>query len=211
MTPDTVLYDRTRRALDDAPDIIGELRGIITPGSVPSDGARRHATLRRLPLNAAPVDDADDLYAALVEHAEATADLAHTKPPSRIQWAREGLPAGTPPEAAYRATLAITRWLEPHLHLIDDEDIRRDIMSDIITRVDKLNARYPVSARPEHVDARCGNCRRLTVYRHPPRSFRADEPHVCDQCGKHHTEQEIVALMASRQREQAFKKRRRAS
>ena len=192
------------QSLKHAPDLIGELRGYTQPARRNTHARNAPGFTATIPLAAGPVDDADDLYAALREHTGATADALGTRPPHTIgrnHAGERGLPAGTTPEAAFANARTLARFLEHQLPMIRDADLTADIKNDLGERWRDISRKYPPTAAPTHVNARCGNCTRLTIFKHPARSFGADETYVCENCGKWSTEREILERMAARQRE----------
>lgn len=185
----------TQAALKQIPDIIGELRGNLEPGRSGDTGRSAPGTKPNAPLQLSPVDDADDLYAALREHAACIADALGTKPPKTIGRevnGEKGLPANTPPETAYSQAHNLARFIEHQLHMVTDEDLQDEIAGDLIRRWRKASKKYPAQAPKQHVPIRCISCEVMLVYMHPPRSFGFDETFVCDSCGRWHTETEIA-------------------
>lgn len=192
------------RCVKHGADLIGELRGYTQPVRR-NDHARSAPGFKAtIPLAAGPVDDADDLYAALREHTAAVADVLGIRPPHTIgrnHGGERGLPAGTTPEDAFVNARTLARFLEHQLPMIRDDDLVGGIRGDLGERWRVISSKYPPTAPPEHVNARCGLCSRLTIFRYPARSFGADETYSCTNCDKWYTEREIVERMAARQRE----------
>lgn len=182
-------------ALKQLPDLIGELRGYIEPGKTGTTSRSAPGITPNAPLNVNPVDDADELYATLREHAACIADALDTAPPSTIAWTRgreNGLPANTAPETGFVHARSLARFIEHQLPMVRDDDLIGDIEHDIVRRWKKAAKKYPSRAPKEHVPVRCAHCEMMLVYKHPPRSFGSDETFVCDSCGKWHTEQELA-------------------
>lgn len=191
-------------ALTQLPDMIGELRGYLEPGKTGSTGRSAPRTTPSAPIQLSPMDDADDLYAALREHAACIADTLGMKPPTtvgRYVNGEKGLPANTPPEIAFNQSLNLTRFIEHHLPMLDDDELRSEIAGDLIRRWGRTDRRYPAQAPKQHMPLRCVSCEVMLVYMHPPRSFGSDETFVCDSCGRWHTEQEIAEQRIKHQRE----------
>ena len=192
------------QAVKHAADLIGELRAYTTPGRRGDTNRGAPGVTRTAPLSLGPVDDADDLYAALREHSAMIATELGTRPPRTIgreHHGEKGLPANTPPETAFTNARTLARYIEHQLPMIRDEDLITMIKLDLGERWERINPKYPPSARPEHVQARCVKCGCLTIDRHPPRSFGADENYTCSNCGRWHTEQEVITRRAARERE----------
>lgn len=192
------------RCVKHVADLIGELRGYTQP--VKREGHVRNSPgfSPTIPLAAGAVDDADDLYAALREHVGAVADVLGIRPPRTIgrnHGGERGLPAGTTPADAFLNARTLARFLEHQLPMIRNDDLEGEIRNDLGERWRLISRKYPPTAPPEHVNARCGLCSRLTVFRYPARSFGADETYTCTNCGKWYTEREIVERMAARHRE----------
>lgn len=182
-------------ALKELPGIIGELRTNLEPGRAGTNVRKAPGAKPTAPLQLSPVDDADDLYAALREHAACIADTLGTKPPTTIgrhHGGEKGLPANTPAETAFGQAQVLARYIEHQLHMIDDDDLQDEIASDIISRWKRAASKYPSDAPKQHVPIRCISCEVKLVYKHPPRSFGSDETFVCESCGRWHTETEIA-------------------
>lgn len=221
MSADTIRDDeqkaRKHREVDypqcirHAADLIGELRAYTQP--VKREGHVRNAPGFKptIPLAAGPVDDADDLYAALREHTAAVADMLGIRPPrtiGRTHAGEKGLPAGTTPEDAFAHARTLARFLDHQLHMIRDPHLQDDIQEDIGKRWARVSRKYPPTAAPLPIQARCINCSCLTIEQHSPRSFGDDETYVCSTCGRWHTEKEVLARRAAREREKKAKKRK---
>lgn len=197
-------------AITELPDLIGELRGYLVPGRTGTTGRSAPGTKLSAPIQLGPVDDADDLYATLREHAACIAAELDTKPPQTITWAGDrenGLPANTPPETAYAHSRTLARFIEHQLPMIRNNDLTESIQRDIIKRWSKASKKYPAEAPRQHLPVRCITCEVMLVYMHPPRSFGSDETFVCDSCGRWHTEQEIAEQRVQHQAEAAAKGR----
>ena len=182
-------------ALNQIPDIIGELRGKLEPGRDRSTGRSAPGAKPTTPIQLDPVDDADELYIALREHSACIADMLGSKPPRTIGRevnGEKGLPANTPPETAFAQARMLARYIEHQRPMVMDEELVTDIRRDIIRRWRRAANKYPAQAPKQHIPVRCASCEVMLVYMHPPRSFGADETYVCDSCGRWHTEQEIA-------------------
>lgn len=197
-------HPELHEALTQIPGIIGELRGYLEPGRTGSTGRSAPGAKLIAPIQLSPVDDADDLYATLREHATCIADALGTKPPTTIAWTRQrehGLPANTTPETAYKHARTLTRFIEHQLPMIRDNDLETSISRDITRRWVKASEKYPAQAPRQHLPIRCVTCEMMLVYMHPPRSFGADETFVCDSCGRWHTETEVAEQRVQHQHE----------
>ncbi|WP_167197961.1 hypothetical protein [Brevibacterium pigmentatum] len=197
-------------ALTEIPGLIGELRGYLEPGRSGTTGRAAPGAKLTAPIQLGPVDDADDLYATLREHAACIADELGTKPPTTIAWAKNrenGLPANTPPETAFAQSRTLARFIEHQLPMVRDNDLTESIQRDIIKRWLKATKKYPAEAPRQHLPVRCIACEVMLVYMHPPRSFGFDETFVCESCGRWHTETEIAEQRLQHRAEQAAKGR----
>lgn len=201
-------------AIRHAADLIGELRAYTTPGRRGDSNRGAPGVTRTAPISLGPVDDADDLYAALREHSGMIASELGTRPPRSIgreHHGEKGLPADTPPEIAFANARTLARYIEHQLPMLRDDQLIEDIKVDIGERWERISPKYPPSAHPEHVQARCVKCGCLTIDRHPPRSYGADETYTCSNCGRWHTEQEVITRRAARERELKSKRKKRAA
>lgn len=196
-----------REALHTAPILLAEIRANLTPSrtSDGTPGAPGHH--RSAPLALHAVDDADDIYAALVEHAEAIAGvLGMTPPAAPVNRSSTGRPLGltagtTAAEAKWVATI-LSRFIEHHLtYLTDDPELIQDISNDIITRIHRADRNYPRTAKPEQIPARCTLCEVLDVYKHPPRNVGDPERYECRSCDHTLTETEAMRQCEAREKE----------
>ena len=201
-------------ALAIAADIIGELRAYTEPGRA---GAQERPTKgfgSRPPLAAGPIDDADHLYSLLREHTTGLAEALGTKPPITSSWTPagndRGLPANTSPETAYTNAQKLARFIDHQIHHLNDGDYVQAIHHDLINTIETLDAKYPTTGAQEHVQARCLTCKKLTLFKYPARSYKADETYVCGTCHRWHTETEIMERRAARERELKAKRKNAA-
>lgn len=201
-------------ALSIAPDIIGELRAYTHPGRTGTQERPTKGFGSRPPLAAGPIDDSDHLYSLLREHAAGVASAIGTKTPTTTSWAPggndRGLPANTSPETAYSEARKLSHFIDHQIHHLDDEDYTDAIHHDLINTVETLNAKYPTTGEQEHIQARCLTCKKLTLFKYPARSYKADETYVCATCGRWHTEIEITERRAARERELKAKRKNAA-
>lgn len=193
-------------ALRHTPPLIRELRTRLEPGR---GGTERRAPgySRQAPLAIVVMDDADDLYAALHEHAACIADELGTRPPKAACWASRGIPAGMTPDTAHHHARALARFIEHQHPLIPDRGLRDDIEHDLVNRFERVAGRYPLTPDPERIDARCAGCGRLDLYQHPPQNPGDDETYKCHRCHRWATETEIVERRAARERELKAKRK----
>lgn len=193
-------------ALTTAPNLLAEIRARLTPSRT-VDGTRgAPGHHRSAPLALHAVDDADDLYAALVEHSEAIAGVLGMNPPAapvnRSTTGRPlGLPAGTTSAAANKTAITLCRFIEHNLPHIDDPDLTDDIANDIIQRVNKADGHYPRNPKPEQVPARCTNCECLDVHKRPPKNPGEPERFQCRSCNHVLTEAEAMRQCEAREKE----------
>lgn len=145
--------------LDQVPVLIEFLRGHRVPlqaGSL-NERVTGGGGEAPVPFRVDPVDDADDLWAALIEYTgEIASRLEQALPVTGSDvWATfrgtQGIPAHLGPAGARRASFTIVAWLIDHaprihpLELTDSED-------HLFTLIRKLSARYVVPSvdRPAH-------------------------------------------------------------
>lgn len=198
-----------KQALTVMPGLIFQLRCRLEPGRA---GAERRAPgyAKQAPVALVVLDDCDALYRCLHEHAGCIAEVLGTKPPRSEAWLGRGVKASTTPDVALHHSQALARFILHQLPLLPDAELMRDIEHDILTRAHKAQAKYSETPPPERIDARCGACGKLTIDKHPPRHFGGDETWECSTCHKWHTETEILARRAARERELKAKTRRTA-
>lgn len=196
-----------REALKTAPSLLAEIRANLTPSRTTdgTPGAPGHKRTAPLALHA--VDDGDDIYAALVEHAEALAGVLGMKPPT-VSVARAtngrplGMTAGTTPSAANKTAITLCRFIEHHITFLhDDPELVTDISNDIVNRVNRADKNYARTAKPEQIPARCTKCEVLDVYKHPPKDVGAPERFRCRSCDHELTEPEAMRQCEARERE----------
>lgn len=191
--------------LADIPDLLAEVRSQVQPGSAPQDGMPRvHGPKTPAPLSVGALDDSDDMYAALVEHAYTVAEvMALPYPPlPHVHSTRGplGYPAHTTPGAAAAMARNACRFIDYHLDTIDTE-LAEDITADITRRYDYLRGRYPRIAQEEQMPARCPHCDCLAVYKKPPRCFGDPEVYTCRNCERTLQEPEVLHQCELREKE----------
>src|SRR5699024_9845797 len=82
---------------EDIPYLLGEIRSRITPESAPPNGMPSGSgTKKPAPASIGAIDDSDDLYAALVEHAQSIAEALEMKGPPLPHRKSERGPLGYP-------------------------------------------------------------------------------------------------------------------
>lgn len=199
-------------ALHDLPNLIAELRTRLEPGTGEETGRRPPGFAKHAPTNLGPLDAADDLFGALVEHAGAIADMLGTKPPrTRVWGGHRGIPAGMDASTAHHQARALARFIEHQHPLLPDRDLAGEIEHDIIQRYRRASGSYPLEPSPERIDARCGNCGRLNLHQHPPVEAGGDQTWRCASCGLWLTERDVIERLAAREREKKHKRKRSAA
>lgn len=197
-------------ALRGMPPLIHHLRMSLEPGRA---GTERRAPgyAKQAPLAIITLDHADDLYACLHEHAACVADVLGTKPPKAQCWAGRGIPTSMEPGTVLHHSEALARFLEHQLPMVSDTQLAGDIEVDIIRRYTKISTAHTLTPDPERVDARCKNCSKLNLYKHPPENPGDDETFRCHTCHCWHTETDVMERRAARERELKAKKRKGAA
>lgn len=190
----------------DIPYLLGEIRSRITPeSSYESSGM---PSVRRLtppaPLSISAVDDSDDLYAALIEHAGSVSGAINLEMP-RLRCIRNsrgpaGFPSDTTVEAAISLSRTAARFIEYHLPFLTN-DLADEIYTDLQRRFEWLSSRYQRNAEAEQIPARCPECLCLSVFKKPPRQFGDDEVYHCRTCMKVLTEAEAYRQCEAREKE----------
>lgn len=194
----------------DIPFLLGEIRGQLSPTSTPSDGMPgASGTNKSAPISLSAVDDSDDLYATLVEHAESVASAMDMKAPPLPCLRRDrgpmGFPAHTGPDAAVQMGKNACRFIEYHLDYLST-DLADEIFTDLQGRYARLTARYQTKAEAEQMPCRCPECSCLSVYKKPPKEFGDPEVYHCRTCMKVLTEAQ--SLKQCELREAELKSRR---
>lgn len=190
-------------ALKESPSLVAELRKRLMPEKGEKPEIAAPSQKPSAPLNIHAMSDCDSIYSLLYRHAENVSDLlGGTMPTVPIvgDWEPAGLPAGVEPDTAYEYALKLSRYLEHQTHLVP-VNWQRKIMREVIKTVARLTERYPTHEQPELLNARCRDCERLTLYRYPPKRYRAEEFYKCQSCGLTHTEAEVTAQKMKRQEE----------
>lgn len=198
---------------DDIPDLLGEIRGRVTPADTPPTGMPSGSgTKMSVPISIGAVDDGDDLYAALVEHAQAIAqELGMIGPPLPHRKAERGplgFPAHTTVGSAIHMGRNACRFIQYHLDYIST-DLADEVYTDLKRRYSWLHARYQRNAEAEQLAARCPECSCLSVYKKPPKKFEDPEVFHCRTCMNILTEAETYRQCELREKELKSRKGRK--
>lgn len=197
----------------DIPFLLGEIRGSITPEASPPSGMPSGSgTPLTVPISLSAVDDADELYAAIVVHAQAVAQELGMSGPLLLHRKAErgplGFPSGTTPNAAIRLGRNGCRFIEHHLEYISN-DLADEVYTDLKRRHSWLATRYRTNAEAEQLAARCPECSCLSVYKKPPKAFRDPEVFHCRTCMNVLTEAETYKQCELREKELKARKGRK--
>lgn len=197
-------------ALEELPGLIAELRTRLQPGRSGESERRAPGYAKHAPTSLGPLDTADDLYGALVEHAGAIADTLGTRPPRARAWGgHRGIPTHMNPATVQHQARALARFITHQHPLITDRDLAHEIETDILKRYRRAAGHYPTAPSPERIDARCRNCGRLNIHQHPPEDVGDDETWRCHTCGLWLAERDVIERLAAREREKKHKTRRK--
>ncbi len=90
------------------------------------------------------------------------------------RWARVDRYA---PDTQPSPAAALVAWLDPHLPWIFGQDWAPDFVTDLTTAVGQVGARWSAEERPQHLNAPCPACDRLTLSRYAP-TFYTGEPSI---------------------------------
>lgn len=171
-----LLRERARVALDMAAEVAEH----IVAESRPDDGRTERGIemiAARTPLHSVKVDDADELFARLVDDALVWAERLHFAPPEpSASWQgidREtglrfmrGFRAGMTPSGAARLIRRQAQWLSGRLNLIAEHPSGREFMAEIVALVWGLRGQYkltPERVRSEAPPRLCERCGELAV------------------------------------------------
>ena len=198
---------------EDIPYLLGEIRSRISPASSPQNGMPTgKGTKKPAPASIGAIDDSDDLYAALVEHAQSIAEELEMKGPPLLHRKSDrgplGFPAHTTVDAAISMGRNACRFIEYHLPYVGN-DLADDVYTDIKRRYAWLSSRYQRNAEAEQLPARCPECLCLSVYKKPPREFGDAEVYHCRTCMNVLTEAEAYRQCEAREKELKSKRGRK--
>jgi hypothetical protein len=167
-------YGRARNDLHQVPQLLAHIRGQVVPSLESARGPRVSGTREApIPLRPDPVDDADDLYASVVNWIVSFARQTGTRPPATViaflkastdaarlpSWARDQA-------SAYTLADDLVRWYEAH-------------ELQIVTALPPLT----VKAWCEDIGAIVGSFR--SRYPQADRKPRQARPRECPTCGEH--------------------------
>jgi hypothetical protein len=170
----TLLVERARRRLLEAPELVEYVRIRRQPGGAVRDG-QPGAPSRTppAPLHVGALDDADAIYVDLVGHVRRWArelSVSTLKVALRSgEWTTDGVLLGfrsttTPPGAA-RLVRDLTDWLLLHLDRIAAHAGGPEFLHDVAVSIEAVYSRFPLEARPDrpHWRRPCEVCGELAV------------------------------------------------
>jgi len=170
----TLLVERARRRLTEAPELVEYVRIRRQPGGAVRDG-QPGAPSRTppAPLHVGALDDADAIYVDLVGHVRRWArelSVSTLKVALRSgEWTTNGVLLGfrsttTPPGAA-RLVRDLTDWLLLHLDRIAAHAGGPEFLHDVAVSIEAVYSRFPLEARPDrpHWRRPCEVCGELAV------------------------------------------------
>lgn len=199
---------RLARALIQAPDLVGHIRTELEPTQGLSDGQPRGHRAPPAPLRLNAVDDADLVYAAVAQLAEAVADLRDESGPQEPgAWRdHQGRIIGVTPAHAVAATEAAARWLHLRLdwlsawegipQVFDDPDPTvpmdsggfHNFAGGAIRILEAASGRWPTASRSRYIPGVvCPDCdRRGSLVYHPPSWAETTYAYAYDSVGRPH-------------------------
>lgn len=162
---------RTKRHLQAAPDMVAHILTLVKPGIGGQGGDKVSGTRETpLPLNAQALEDANNLYAQLVNWAISHARALGVLPPSvALGWHRrdedcDGFPSWAKISDAAALTNDIADWLVMGADKIEDLPAAGDYHEDIQTIFGPMLGRYQRAPRRRTTSAEtCDVCGRVTV------------------------------------------------
>lgn len=170
----TLLVERARRRLSEAPELVEYVRIRRRPGGAVRDG-QPGAPSRTppAPLHVGALDDADAIYVDLVGHVRRWArelSVSTLKVALRSgEWTTNGVLLGfrsttTPPGAA-RLVRDLTDWLLLHLDRIAAHAGGTEFLHEVAVSIEAVYSRFPLEARPDRPRWRrpCEVCGELAV------------------------------------------------
>lgn len=153
-------YGRARHMLHQAPQLLAHIRSQVVPSMESARSPRVSGTKDApIPLRADPVNDADDLYAQVVNWVVSFARQTGTRPPAaataflKVQADAERLPSWARDGAsAYTLMEDLVRWYEQHeltiVTALPPLTVRA-WCDDIGTIIGAYRSRYPQADRPQ--------------------------------------------------------------
>ncbi|MBF4602815.1 hypothetical protein [Curtobacterium sp. VKM Ac-2884] len=170
----TLLVERARRRLVEAPELVEYVRIRRQPGGAVRDG-QPGAPSRTppAPLHIGALDDADQIYVDLVGHVRRWArDLSVSTLKVALrsgEWTTDGVLLGfrsttTPPGAA-RLVRDLTDWLLLHLDRIAAHAGGPAFLDEVAVAIEAVYSRFPLEARPDrpHWRRPCEVCGEFAV------------------------------------------------
>lgn len=141
-----------------------------------------------LPFRADAVDDADGLYAQLVDFTDSWMRHLPVLPPEARAWRvgddAGGLPANVTPAGAQTLTWLVCRWLLAHHSQFLLLPPGLNYFDDAAASVGRLRGKYPMAPRPPRkaLKRACPSCAEFAVVAKIPQD-PLDVEVVCEQCG----------------------------
>jgi hypothetical protein len=163
---------RTRRHLEQTPDLVAHMLSLVAPQAGTTKYAPRVSGSKDpgLPLNARALEDANNLYAQLVNWAISHAHTLEVKPPSiSLAWARkqvdcDGFPSWATVSDAAELTFDIADWLVMGGEKISHTPSAEVYFDDVHDIVNPLYGRYQWAQTRQVVSAvTCPVCDNRTV------------------------------------------------
>ncbi|WP_291053687.1 hypothetical protein [Herbiconiux sp.] len=187
-------FGRARNDLHQAPQLLAHIRGQVVPSLESARGPRVSGTREApIPLRPDPVDDADDLYAAVVNWIVSFARQTGTRPPATaIAFLKASTDAARLPSwardqaSAYTIMDDLVRWYEHHdlamVTALPPLTVRA-WCEDIGAIVGSFRSRYPQAPRkPRQASKRvCPTCGERAV---GTKFYAAGVEVSCDHCGE---------------------------
>lgn len=186
-----VLGFKLRRELGDAPEVVRHIRTQVVPSLGGNGSGMRVSGSKEppLPFRETAVDDANEVYAALVMWVAEWSRALDVQPPStvlvawyRFNWAGNaeaiGLPGEATPEGAHGLTQIMVTWLLLHHDRILQDDLAWDYCQELLPLLHEKRARY--KWEPEAVSA-------AEALRRVARGdrLRPADPRECPICHEH--------------------------
>lgn len=162
---------RTRRFLVEAPDLVAFILGQVAPSIGGAPGTRVDGgDVDPLPLNVRAMEDANGVYAQLVNWTISHSARLKVVPPGTVLgWRRkdidcDGFPSWVTPADATALTQTITDWLNAARHRIERLPTAEGYYDDVSNIIKPLLSRYRRSPkRPPFASRSCPVCCRRTV------------------------------------------------
>lgn len=185
---------RAHQALEQAPELVAHLRALVDAGDRQEPGIvlPREST----PLRTEIADDADTIYAQLLDWVGYWADVLEKRPPTAavVAWRLQrdagvqtaGFRAGTTPEGAAMLTRLQTVWLHLHAEWISAHPSGPTFEDDVTTLIRSMRGRHrlvPVREKPVHPRV-CLTCREPEVGAVWSSAVVTDVVVSCGHCGQ---------------------------